>query len=131
MTRVTSKSGMTLIEVMLAITILVIGVFSMVQASSNCLAVAKRSQQFSEARQTMDRGMLEHPIIETNMVEDIAVDTVTYESGYTFSRTVEETEEDEDLFVIVTRVDWANKGGRKALELHGYLYSTNHPGSDE
>jgi hypothetical protein len=118
---------MTLIEVMMAITILVIGVFAMVQASSNCLAVAKRSQQFTQARQVMDQGILEHPLIKTNQVEDMVLPPVKYENGFVFSRDVVESEEDYDLYIVKTRVEWPNKGTSKALELYSYLYTTNHP----
>ena len=122
-----SSSGMTLVEVLLALTILTVAAVGMIQAASSCLAVAKRARNFEVARRVLDVARLEHPLIKTNFVGDLEVRGVTYQDRFTFSRRIMETEEDEDLFVVEMRVTWPDRGRTSFIEAMGYLYSTNHP----
>jgi prepilin-type N-terminal cleavage/methylation domain-containing protein len=123
----TSQRGFTLIEVMLAVAIMSVSALALLLATSQCLAVASRSRKYHDAVSILDRGELEHPLIVTNEVYENAVREITYPEGYTFARTVEETEEDEDLFIVRTRVTWSAKGKTAFEEVAQYLYSTNHP----
>ena len=125
---VQKRAGITLLEVLLALAILSITVISMMQAATRCLAVTKKSKHFDAARQTMDAGMLNNPLIATNDVAELDVRPVEYErDGYRFSRTLAALEEDEDMFVVTSRVTWRERGKERFLDISGYLYTTNHP----
>ena len=122
-----SRNGFTLIEVMLAVAIMSASAFALLLATSRCLGVASRSRKYHDAVSILDRGELEHPLIVTNEVYENVVGEITYPGGYTFERTVEGTEEDEDLFIVRTRVTWAARGKSGFEEVAQYLYCTNHP----
>ncbi len=112
------RSGFTLIEVLLASTILGIGVAVMLMAASRCLGVMKRAVNFQKAQWTMSMGDLEYPIDpEDEGSLEISEDSSITE-GFVYSRTAEEVE-DEDmsfgeedegvkLFALKTTVKWSD-----------------------
>ena len=63
------NSGVTLLEVILALVILSLTVVGAMQASSQCLAVSNRVRHFDAARRTLDAGNLMYPINSTNEVD--------------------------------------------------------------
>jgi hypothetical protein len=112
-----SRAGLTLIEVLLAAAILAAGLTALLTGASRCLAVMKRSQQYQTAQWSLNLGELENPLVITNEVDDMAVSPVTFDNGYTYSRDVDEedTEDEDHLYVVRSRVTWA-KGGRDFTE---------------
>ena len=120
--------GFTLIEAVLAIAIMSISAFALLAATSQCLAVASKARSYHIAVSVMDQGLLENPLIKTNEVDELGVDEYQpLENGFVFSRVVEELEDEEDLFVLRTRVTWSRRGKQSFEEVATYLYSTNHP----
>ncbi len=57
-----SRSGLTLIEVMLATVILAVGLTALVTATSRCLAVAGKAKEYETARRLVGQVDLEIPI---------------------------------------------------------------------
>ena len=98
------QAGFTLLEVMIAVVILAVGTFALVEATSRCLGVVRQARNFQKARTVLDVGELEHPIIRKNTeLMNMTVEPVSYENGFTFARTAEETD-DEGLMLLRTTV---------------------------
>ena len=108
------KRGLTLIEVMLATLILSVGLSMMLTASARCLTVMRRSREYQRAQWALNRGMLEHPILFAEKIEEQDVDGEDYD-GYVFSREIEDDEDEDGLFVVRTWVTWPS-GGREMKE---------------
>lgn len=120
------RRGMTLIEVLIALAILGAGLFGLMMAASRCLAVVRVARDYELARRTLDLGELDHPALSAVEVSDLEVYGRTYDTGLVYSRTVEELDDDEDMFILRSFVRSAG-GGRTLLSVAWYLYSTNHP----
>jgi prepilin-type N-terminal cleavage/methylation domain-containing protein len=119
------RAGLTLIEVMIAMAILGIGIFVLLESAAKCLAIIRLTKNYHTARTVLDQGELEHPIIEKeDEVYNLDVSPVSYENGFTFSRTAEASDQ-EGLMVVRTRVSWADKGSNRMEEVVSYLYNTN------
>lgn len=119
---------MTLIEVLLAVSILSLGLVVMLTAISRCLAVLKISEQYHKAMWAMSAGEAEFPLLRKPDVkpEDYAVDPLDYD-GITYSRVVEDPDADSDenahrLLVVVTRVSWMGRGREQTDEIPRYLF---------
>ena len=116
------KKGMTLIEVLLAVAILGFGFVVLLTAATRCLAVVKAARGYQEAQWALGFGEAEHPLILKDEIEDLNVDTVKYENGLTFSRSVDEKPDEGDdmkndhLYVVRTRVTWGGRGDQESVE---------------
>lgn len=118
-----SGAGFTLVEAVLALAILSIGVFVLIECTAKCLAVIRTARQYQTARMILDQGELEHPLIWTNEVDKNTVAPVTYPNGYTFSRELTAVDGEESLYVVKTRVAWSEIGQASFEEVVSYLYS--------
>ena len=101
-----SRSGMTLIEVILATVILGLCTFSLMGGIAASLENFQASAFVQEAANVLNRGEAEYPmLIETDPEEDLPVspDSGLVE-GWTFERTVDDYESDDGLYVVRTRV---------------------------
>lgn len=115
-----SKSGLTLIEVLIATLILGLGITALMHGFSNCLRMMKASKEFADAEWVLSLGELKYPIRETaNVAEDLKVDPDSLDSelpdalrdrGYKFERIVDEKPDDDTdkLYVVRTRVTWGD-----------------------
>ena len=122
------RSGITLLEVILALMMLSLTVVGAMRAASQCLAVSDRVRHFDHAKRTLDAGNLAYPISVTNEIDELGVEPVELGlEGYTYSRTLVADEADEHSFLITTRVSWRAEGREQSFDVHGFLYSTNHP----
>jgi len=107
-----SRAGMTLIEVLLAITLLGIGLSSMVVGSTRCLAVARQARNYEMARRLIPQVEIESPLDpddeglkESEDSGDFGLDA----PGFKWERAVRQIGEEEDgLFEIVTKVTWSD-----------------------
>jgi Tfp pilus assembly protein PilE len=115
-------AGFTLVEAMLALAILSIGIFVLVECTARCLAVIRASRNYQNARLVMDQGELDHPLVWTNDVEENTVESEPYPNGYTFSRTLTPMEGEESLYLVTTRVTWSEVGKASFEEVIGVLY---------
>ncbi len=125
---VVRSGGLTLIEVLLAVSILSIGLVVMLTAISRCLSVLMISEQYHKAMWAMSAGEAEFPLLLKPDVkpEDYAVDPQDYD-GITYVREVEDPDADSDdnkqrLLVVVTRVSWMGRGREQTDEVTRYLF---------
>ena len=122
-----SRLGLTLIEVMLAVTILGIGIVSLVSAASRCLAVVRRARTYETVRHLLARVEVEHPLQLEEEIEE-GSDGGTFEgdySAYRWSREIKlvnEEEEEDGLYEIHTRVYWSDKTEGPYEEIVTYLF---------
>ena len=119
------RAAFTLVEAVVALAILSIGVFVIIEATSRCLAVIRVSRNYQTARAVLDRGESDFPLQPTNAVSDNVVQGVEYEPGYVFSRELEEVSGEKKLYEVTTRVTWSESGQASAEEVVSYLYFPN------
>ena len=116
-------SGLTLVEVMLAVCLLSIGLTVLMTAVSRCLAVIKISKKYQTSQWVLGMGELDYPLIETNDLKALEVDGERYLDEYIFSREVEEEDEDEDgLYVVRTKISLADRREEPLEEVVQYVF---------
>jgi hypothetical protein len=99
-------------------------------ALSRCLAVVRVAKNYYEARHVLDLAELEHPVLRTTdeqgreVIRNLPLGPLDY-GGFTFTRDAERHEQQEDLYVVRTRVSWSARGRQAFEEVSGYLYYTN------
>lgn len=121
----TSKKGLTLIEVLIALVIISIGVSSLMTAMASCLGVVRTARNREAARGLIRRVAVENPIDRKTITE-------TTESGgfedvdeYDWSREILLVDEEErpGLFLVTTRVRWSERGRDTFEEITSYNYA--------
>lgn len=120
-----SKSGMTLVEAVLALAILSIGIFILVETTAKCLSVVRISRNYQTSRAIFDRAESEYPLRGTNTVEQNRVGPIEYDNGFTFTRDLQEVDGEEKLFLVTTRVAWSETGKESFDEVVSYVYCPN------
>jgi len=103
------KMGFTLVEVLLATAILCASLVALLTGASRCLAVMKAAKNYQVAQWTLGQGEVDYPITATNDVKTLAVDEVKYPNGCTYSRTVEDDEDKDDLYLVHIVVTWTDR----------------------
>jgi prepilin-type N-terminal cleavage/methylation domain-containing protein len=118
------RSGMTLVEVILAIAILGSSMVALLVASSRCLTAMKAAQRYQGAQWTMGAAEVDFPIHETNEVESLVVEPHEYPGGYEYSRVLDDVPFDEkhSLYLMRIRVKWADRGGETVEEVVRCFY---------
>lgn len=122
-----SRSGLTLIEVLIALIILSVGVSSMMLAMSRCLAVVRTARNRDVARSLLWRLDAELPIDRTSIEEVTESGEFDDVKGYTWFREVVMVDEEErpGLFLVTTRVQWSARGREPFEETVDYIYAPN------
>ncbi len=119
------RAGLTLIEVLLAVTILGIGIAGLVAAAAKALAVARQAKNYETAREAMARVELKYPLALVEKIKD-ANDSGSLDSpyqGFRWSREVEQVGLDEDyLFKVTTTISWADAGKNSSESITTYVY---------
>ncbi len=123
-----SDTGMTLVEVLLAITILGVALVVMLTAISRSLAVLRVSDNFHKAMWALSMGEAEHPLLlldEDGEPLDLEVAQEMYE-GISFSRTVEDPDQDapdaeERLLIVTTTLEWEGRGANQRIRIPQYF----------
>ena len=118
------KKGLTLIEVMLAVLILSIGMTVLLTAASRCVAVMKQAAYYQDARWAFGLAEAEYPLLVTEKIEDLEVNSARLPNGYFFSREVEEEprEEEDGLYIVRDILTGPGRGERIAEEIVRYVY---------
>lgn len=116
------RGGFTLVEVLLAVVIMSVGLTVLLTATARCLGVMKKAQNYQVALWTLNMGEAEHPIMATNDIKDIDVDSVEYPNGFTYSRKVEEDTDEDGLYAVRSRASWSEKGSESYEEVVGYIF---------
>lgn len=117
----TRNSGVTLIEVLLAASILGTGLMVLLTGASRCLTVVHKAKNYQIAQWTLNMGELDYPVIDTNDVLSLAVRPFEYDNGFTFERIVEEDDDDDGLFLVRTVVSWPERGRVAKEEVVRYV----------
>lgn len=120
-----TRTGVTLIEVTIAVAILGAALTILLAGASRCLAVMKASRNYQEAQWTFGRGELDFPLIVSNDIEELEVDPEEYDNGFTFWREVEEKddeEENEGLYVVTSKIRWTSRGRDAIEEIVQYVF---------
>ena len=122
-----SRRGMTLIEVLIALVILSIGVSSLMLAMSRCLAVVRTARNRNVAHNLLRLVEMEYPIDKTSIEEGWESGDFEDMEGYTWLREVVMVDEEErpGLFLVTTRVQWAEKGKDAFEEIITFKYAPN------
>ncbi len=107
----------------MALAILSIGIFVLIACTAKCLAVIRMSRHYQNARLTLERGELDHPLVWTNEPDQNAVAPRDYPGGYTYSRTLAPVDGEESLYRVTTRVAWSESGQAAGEEVVGLFYS--------
>ena len=118
------KSGMTLVEVLLAVFILGIVVTGLLQGLTQCstsFAIARRMQDLEGV---LDLAEIAHPILFTDdPVEELAVaDDSSIAEGFTFRRECEEDEDEDGLYLVTSTVTRDGGGWGSSLVVSRYVY---------
>jgi prepilin-type N-terminal cleavage/methylation domain-containing protein len=116
------NGGMTLIEVMLAVAILGFSFTVLLTAASRCIASIKQSQVYQKSQWTMAMAEAEYPLMKTNDIEELNVGPETFDNGLTYTREVEEDEDEDGLYVVRARVGWNSHGQERFDEVVSYIY---------
>jgi prepilin-type N-terminal cleavage/methylation domain-containing protein len=120
-----SKKGLTLIEVIIALIILVVGVTSLLAAMSRCLAVVRTARNREVARSLVRRVDIENPI-ENKDIEELS-ESGDFEDteGYVWFRDILMVDEEErpGLFLVTTRIQWSERGRDAFEEISTYKYA--------
>jgi len=116
------RKGLTLIEVLLAVLMLSTGLVVLLTSASRCLAVMKIARDYQTAQWALALGELDYPLSVTNDVKELEVEPFTYPNGLTFSREVEDDEDEDGLFVVRTRVSWPRRGRESQEETVRYVF---------
>jgi len=117
-----SKSGLTLIEVVLAVTILGVGLSVLLTAASRCLAVMKVSRKYQEAQWTRGLGELEFPLVEAEDIDDMEVVGHQYPNDFTFLRDVGNDDDEDGLYIVRSKVRWSEHGRDSFEETVRYVW---------
>ena len=117
-----NRNGMTLIEVMLAVAILGFSFTVLLTAASRCIASIKQAQVYQKAQWTLAMAESQYPLMKTNDIEELNVGPETFDNGLTYTREVEEDEDEDGLYVVRARVGWDVHGKTRFDEVVFYIY---------
>jgi prepilin-type N-terminal cleavage/methylation domain-containing protein len=123
------KTGLTLVEVMLALAILGIGLTVLISTASKCLAVVKQSRNYESARHFLALVELDfkNKILELEPGQELedGSGTVTFPESDLYRGTWEVTtegDEEDGLKKVVFRVAWSEHGANPYEEVVTYLH---------
>ncbi len=121
----TSKTGMTLIEVLIALIILSVGVSSMMVAMSRCLAVVRTARNRDVSRSLLRQVDIENPIDRKTIEESSESGDFEDHEAYTWYREVIMVDEEErpGLFLVTTRIQWSERGKDAFEEIVAFKYA--------
>ena len=116
--------GMTLIEVLIAAAILGVGITALVSAAARCLAVMRVAKVYQSAQWALNLGEMEHPSLPQQDDKEWEVSSERYDGGMTYTREIEEPDDElkDGLYIIRSKVTWAEKAHHGSEEVVRYLF---------
>ena len=120
------RAGLTLIEVMLAVSIMGIAGIALISAIGQGMAVVRGARLYSHAHTLLARVDLEHPLFDDEI--EVGVQQGRFEDRdlgqFEWRRQIEAVGEEEDrLFLVTTRISWTRSGRRGYEEIAFYRYA--------
>ena len=120
------QSGMTLLEVMIAVVILGSSIAALVSATSRALAIVRQARNYEQARRMLGLVDVENPLWLKDEITP-GTESGRFESappGWSWERTFEEIQtssesaldEGAGLYLLRTRVYWTQSGGSRSME---------------
>jgi len=119
-----SRRGLTLIEVLMATVILGTALVGLMQGLSQCLAAFSLARRVQAMQSVFDLGEIAHPlVVEDDPESDLEVSPDSNISrGYTFERSCEESDDEDGLYVVKTRVTYGRGGPGAQFETVRYVH---------
>lgn len=117
------RQGLTLIEVLMAVVILGTALVGLMQGMSQCLSAFSLARRVQGLQSVLGLGEIAHPmIIESDPVNDLEVSPDSdLADGYAFERECEEDEDEDNLYVLRTRVTYGRGGPGNELIVVRYI----------
>jgi len=120
------KTGLTLIEVLIALVILSVGVSALTISMSSCLSVVRTARHRENARMLFQLLEVENPLLDEELGELSESGEFEDEkmAGYKWEREVHvvDAENRPGLFLIRTRISWSERGKDAFEEIYTYRY---------
>ena len=118
------KTGLTLIEVLVAVAILGIGAGVLMLATARCLAVVSKSGHYNTAQRLILQVGAEHPLTRSSIEAGNESGDFDDEPGYTWKREIiePENENQKGLYTVHTRVSWSDRGRASFEEVVTWHY---------
>ncbi len=129
-----NRTGLTLVEVLMALAILGISAAVLMTATSRCLSVVRVANNYYEARRILELAEIEYPVLvfkedsgpaAKEKILNSNVGPIEYPGGLVFNRACTRSENNQDLVEVKTRVTWSARGRSGFEEVSSYLYFTN------
>jgi prepilin-type N-terminal cleavage/methylation domain-containing protein len=123
------RGAFTLIEMLLAVTILATGLTVLLVGASRCMAVMRMARNYQTAQWVLTNGEAVHFQAAAESIEDLEVDgDGSLVDGFTFSRRVEPDDDEDGLCLVITRVSWLDRGREVAEEVAGFVHDPEFTG---
>lgn len=129
-----NRSGMTLVEVLIAAMILGFGMMTIFTSISRCLRLLQASRDVHKMQLVFDMGDITYPlagnITSSDDMEKLEVEDDQLVEGFVFKRTFDEKEKPEDdsfddhLFTVRTTVLWGEREDEKEEHVQ-YIWLPN------
>lgn len=119
------KSGLSLVEVLMALVILGTGLVMIIASASRCVAVVRKVRSLETTRELFGRVELEKPIwIEEDIEDASGQGSFTGEySQYRWRREVKEVGDEEDgLWLVTTTISWSDRGKDNSETVVTYVH---------
>ncbi len=122
--RLSDRTGLSLIEVMIALVILGSGISAMILATSRGLAVAYQAQQYETARRLIGQVDLEIPVDLTEIEEGTRTGRFSGQfRDYAWRRETNLIEPEElEIYRVYTEVTWTDRGRQVSESVETYLF---------
>lgn len=119
-----SKKGLTLIEVLLAVVILGVGAGTLMLATTRCLTVVGKSRHYNNARRLIQQVNTLEPLTRGEIEEGVTEGDFDDEGGYSWKREIKQVDEENrpGLYTVRTRVIWAARSRTAYEEMISYFY---------
>lgn len=119
-----SKSGMTLIEVLLSTVILAICVTSLMRGMGINLEIYRKGGFIQGVERVLAEGESQHPmLINTDPISDLEVsEDRSLVDGWSYERFVEEDEDEDGIYVMNIRVKRGRDGAGEEVEFKKLIY---------
>jgi len=125
------RRAFTLIEMLLAVTILATGLTVLLVGASRCLAVMRMARNYQTAQWVLTNGEAVHFPTATNSIDELEVaGDGSLADGFTFSRSVEPDDDEDGLCLVITRVSWLDRGREIVEEVTGFVHNPEFAGKE-
>ena len=125
------RSGMTLVEVLLAVFVLGVCLVGIMEGIAQCMEVFRAAGVLRQAENVIARGDAEYPFyVKNDPVEDLAVSADgSLLEGWTYEREVEEDEDEDGLYLVKTSARKGRGGPGNELVVTRLVHFTGSGGS--